>query len=247
MWHAGVRRSHPFCNGGVLTGEPRRALHPLVLDRPLERRKFGRIRLDSPLHGKLQDSRVRILEMSVTGFRIAHEARFAPNPPLDLTIEWDGRQIRLVCTIVRTTLWRLAKSLGERSIYHSGLRVIESIDESFDTLRELMHERILRALEEQKANARGIPPLAAYMYQPEKGELYRRCELVNGVWRKTETIRPNQPTNGFTISAEVDPIHVNMLCETWEHTTAEGRRLTQMLAELSISKGEGVPTRRYVP
>ena len=218
-----------------------------VLDRPLERRRYGRIRLDSALHGQLQDSRVRIMEMSVTGFRIAHEARFATNQPLDLVIDWEGRRIRLVCTVVRTTLWRLAKSLGERSIYHSGLRVTESIDDSFNTLRELMHERILRALDEQKANARGIPPLAVYMYQPEKGELYRRCEFMNGVWRKTETIRPNQPTHGFTISAEVDPIHVDMLCETWEHTTTEGRRLTQMLAELSISKGEGVPTRRYVP
>jgi hypothetical protein len=218
-----------------------------VLDRPLERRRFGRIRLDNPLPGRLQDWRVRILEMSITGFQVAHEVRFTANQPHDLVIDWEGRTISLVCTVVRTTLWRLAKSLGERSIYHSGLRVVESSEESFNALRELMHERILRALEEQKANAHGIPPLAAYMYQPEKGELYRRCELVNGTWRKTETIRPAQPINGFTISVDVDPIHVDMLCETWERTTDEGRRLTQLLAELSISKAEGVPVRRYVP
>ena len=30
-----------------------------------------------------------------------------------------------------------------------------------------------------------------------------------------------------------------MLCHTWENTTTEGRRLTQMLAELSISKSGG--------
>jgi hypothetical protein len=30
-------------------------------------------------------------------------------------------------------------------------------------------------------------------------------------------------------------------------TTAEGRRLTQMLAALSISRNEGIPTRRYIP
>lgn len=218
-----------------------------MIDRPLERRRFGRIRLDTPLYGHFHESRARILELSVTGFRIAHEARFAAHQTSELVIDWDGREIRLVCTVVRTTLWRLAKSLGERSVYHSGLRVVESMGESFQSLRELMHERIVRALEEQKANARGIPPLAAYTYQPEKGDLYRRCELVNGTWRKTETIRPNQPTNGFTVSAEVDPEHVAILCETWETTTAEGRRLTQLLAELSISKGEGIPVRRYVP
>ena len=137
--------------------------------------------------------------------------------------------------------------MGEQSVYHSGLRIVDSSRESFDQLRELIGERILRALEEQKANARGIPPLAAYMYQPEKGDLYRRCELVDRTWRKTETIRPTQPQNGFTVSAEVDPWHIEMLCEAWEATTDEGRRLMRMLAELSISKREGIPTRRYVP
>lgn len=218
-----------------------------MLDRPLERRKFGRIRLDAPLYGRFDESRVRILELSITGFRIAHEARWPAHHTAGLVIDWEGRAIDLVCAIVRTTLWRLAKTIGERSIYHSGLHVVESSADSFQTLRELMHERIVRALEEQKANARGIPPLAAYAYQPEKGELYRRCEFINGAWRRTETIRPNQPVNGFTISAEVDPVHVAILCETWENATPEGRRLTQLLAELSISKAEGIPVRRYVP
>jgi hypothetical protein len=216
------------------------------LDR-LDRRRYGRIKLDQPLVARYGDTRVRVLELSVIGFLIAHEARF-PSPMRDhLVIDWEGEKIDVVCSLVRTNLWHLAKSIGERSIYHSGLVLVESINNSYDRLRELIAERIIRALEEQKANARGIPPLAAYMYQPGKGELYRRCELINGTWRKTETIRPVQPPNGFTISADVDPEHIELLCRTWETTTDEGRRLTQLLAELSISKSEGIPVRRYVP
>ena len=188
--------------------------------KPEERRRYGRIDLDQALNGAFGHAPVKILEVSVRGFLIA---------------------------LVRSTLWRLAKRMGEQSVYHSGLRIVDSSRESFDQLRELIGERILRALEEQKANARGIPPLAAYRYQPEKGDLYRRCELVDRTWRKTETIRPTQPQNGFTVSAEVDPWHIEMLCEAWEATTDEGRRLMRMLAELSISKREGIPTRRYVP
>lgn len=218
-----------------------------MLDRPDERRRYGRIRLDQPLPATLDESRVRILELSVTGFRIAHEARFPPNQTHDMVISWDQRTIELRCVLVRTTLWRLAKKLGERSIYHSGVRITEAFGNAFHTLRELLAERIMRAIEEQKANARGIPPLAAYMYQPEKGELFRRCEIVDGSWRKTETIRPNQPPNGFTLSAEVDPADVELLCEVWETTTDEGRRLTRLLAELSVSRSEGIPTRRYIP
>lgn len=183
----------------------------------------------------------------MVGFLIAHEGRHAPGTTHHLAVEWDSGEIELECNIVRSTLYRLARSLGEKSLYHTGLRIVRYARDDFNRLRHLIAERVLRALDEMKANARGIPPLAAYMYQPEKGELYRRCEFVGGTWRKTETIRSTQPANGFTISIEVDPVHVAMLCDTWEHTTAEGRRLTQLLAELSISKAEGVPTRRYVP
>jgi hypothetical protein len=200
-----------------------------------------------PLSAQFGGTRARVLEISVIGLLIAHEGKITPATTHDLQIDWEGTQLEFHCRVARSTLWRLAKGAGERSIYHSGLRILESRGESNRLLRELLAERIIRAIDEQKANARGIPPIAAYMHQPGKGELYRRCELIDGVWRKSETIRPQQPPNGFTVSAEVDPAHVEILCRTWEMTTAEGRRLTQMLAELSIDKSEGVPTRRYVP
>ncbi|MBV8518890.1 MAG: hypothetical protein JO197_15955 [Acidobacteria bacterium] len=205
------------------------------------------MKLDQSLPARFGDVRVHVLEVSVTGFLLAHEGRIAPGLTQPLVIDWQGRDVELVCNVVRSTLWRLAKTMGATSIYHSGVRIMSEIGDSRRALRELIAERIIRALDEQKANARGIPPLAAYMYQPGKGELYRRCEFIDGTWRKTETIRIEQPANGFTVSAEIDPLQVDVLCRTWESTTAEGKRLTQMLAELSIRKSEGVPTRRYEP
>jgi hypothetical protein len=53
--------------------------------------------------------------------------------------------------------------------------------------------------------------------------------------------------NGFTISAEEDPEHIAILCETYLSTDAEGRKLIKIMSELSISKAEGIPTRRYSP
>jgi len=218
-----------------------------VLDGTPERRRYGRIRLDHPLSARFGETRVKVLELSVVGFLIAHEGRIPPSEARRLLVDWQGTIIDVGCTVVRSSLWRLSKRMGEQSVYHTGLRIRELAQEASARLRELIAERIVRALEEQKANAHGIPPLAAYMYQPQKGDLFRRCELIDGVWRKTETIRSTQPPNGFTISTEIDPQHVELLCRTWENTTAEGRRLTQMLAELSLSKAEGVPTRRYIP
>jgi hypothetical protein len=212
-----------------------------------ERRRFGRIRLDHPMNGRFGEAPVQILDISITGALIAHEGRRPQGEQRRLTLEWEERTLELTCAIVRSTVWRLARGAGEQSVYHSGLRLIEASAEAQELLREVIAARILRALEEQKANARGVPPLAAYMYQPGKGDLFRRCELMDGTWRRTETTHPQQPANGFTVAADVPPEQVDMLCETWETTTAEGRRLTRLLAELSISKAEGVPVRRYVP
>jgi hypothetical protein len=205
------------------------------------------VRLETPLSAQFAGTRAKVVEISVVGLLIAHEGKIAPGTTHELVLDWDGTDLEFSCRVVRSTLWRLARAAGEKSIYHSGLRILETVGNSGPRLRELLAERIIRALEEQKANARGIPPLAAYMYQPGKGELYRRCELIDGVWRKSETIRAQQPPNGFTISADIDPVQVDILCETWEMTTPEGRRLTQMLAELSIDRNEGIPVRRYVP
>ncbi|HEX7152163.1 MAG TPA: PilZ domain-containing protein [Thermoanaerobaculia bacterium] len=212
-----------------------------------ERRRYGRIQLDQPVPARLGDFRVRIIEISLAGFRLLHEARVSTITPYELTFERNGQVTSFLVKAARTSLWRLARSAEERSIYQSGVHILEASREAQLLLREFVAERVIRAIEEQKANARGIPPLAAYMYQPGKGELYRCCEFIDGQWRKRETARSKQPPNGFTISADVDPVHVDLLCRTWETTTDEGRRLTQLLAELSISKGEGIPTRRYVP
>jgi hypothetical protein len=53
--------------------------------------------------------------------------------------------------------------------------------------------------------------------------------------------------NGFTISADEPAEHVALLCETYESSDAESRKLIKVMAELSISKAEGIPTRRYSP
>lgn len=217
--------------------------------RESDRRRYGRIQLDEdPMPAVIDGVGVQVLELSVVGFRVSHDMRFPGTAEKrEIKLDWDGRKMQFACSIVRSTMHQLARRPGEKSIYHSGVRILDAVDDSELVLRDFIASRIIRALEEQKANARGMPPLGNYTYQVGKTNHFRRCELVDGLWRKTESNRNDQPANGFTISAAVDPIHVDMLCKTWERTNEEGRRLTQILAELSIRKGEGTPTRRYVP
>lgn len=195
----------------------------------------------------LDEHAVRVIEVSVSGMLIEHDARILPAPTRIMRMEWEGKPMEFGCVVTRSTLFQLARNPAEKSVYHSGVRILEAVGQSDKVLRDFIAERVIRALEEQKANARGIPPLSTYSFQVGKGDRFRRCELVDGAWRKSDTTSRQQPENGFTVSAEVDPGHIDMLCRTYEQTTVEGRRLTRILAELSISKTEGTPTRRYEP
>lgn len=211
-----------------------------------DRRQYGRIDLAEPLSGLLDDVPVRVVEVSVSGMRVEHDARIVPAPTRRIRIDWNGRKMEFGCVVARSILFKLAKDAREKSIYHSGLRILEAIGDSEQVLREFIADRVTRALEEQKANARGVPPIGSYTFQVGKGDRYRRCEF-DGSWKKMDTTSNTQPPNGFTVSAELDPAAIDLLCKTYEQTTEQGRRLTRMLAELSIKKNEGGPTRRYVP
>jgi hypothetical protein len=212
-----------------------------------DRRRFGRIDLEQPLKGAIGSIPVDVVEVSVGGFRVMHESRFIPGEDGEVRIDWQGKEMRFSCSVVRSTLFKLAKTPADKSTYQSGVRIGQAVGDSEATLRDLIAHRVMRALAEQKENARGIPPTLDYTYQVGKGDRYRRCELTEGKWRRFDTTRPEQPVEGFTVSAEVEPAQVDMLCKAYEVMGTEGRRLTKMLAELSIRKTEGTPTRRYVP
>jgi hypothetical protein len=218
-----------------------------VIDRPADRRRYGRVHLQPPLRGEIDGIFAAISEISLTGARLMHDSRLAQTQQHQIRFKWNQYTIRLRGEVIRTTIKKLAKKPGESSLYESGIRITEAVGESEQLLRELIGDFVVRSINEQLANARGVPPLAAYSYQTGKGDRYRRCEIVNGTWRRVETIDPQQPPNGFTISAEVEPADLDLLCRTFELCDAEGKRLTQVLAQLSISKKEGIPTRRYEP
>ena len=233
-----------------IVGRPFRIVYnaPRLPQPPAERRKVSRVKLPQPLAGRVGSAKVFLVDASVEGLRIAHQGTLpAPGNPCRIELAWEGHPIVLDCEVVHNSLFRLAKAAGEKSIYHAGVRIAEADAESRKALKQLVADCVARALDEQKANARGIPATAAQSFQTGKGNDFIRCELVDGAWRRTSTNRSEQPANGFTVSAEEDRQQVEMLCQTFETADAAGRKLIQTMAEMSISKTEGVPTRRYTP
>jgi hypothetical protein len=114
-------------------------------------------------------------------------------------------------------------------------------------LRALVEAHVERALDEQKANAKGIPPIAAQSAQKGGAAIYARHEFVHGTWRKLVTSDPAQPESGFTVSSEEQREQVELLRSAYVTSDANMRTVIRKLAELSIANPDGIPTRRYTP
>ncbi len=217
-------------------------------ERREERRRYQRITLPAPLRGTIGPVRVFVIDLSLGGARVAHQEPL-PKPGGSCTLRFEGNAgtIVLPCVVVRTVVFRPAKSANERGVHHSGLQVTAEDSWVIQPLRDLITYYIERAMDEQKANARGIPATAALSFQTGKGNEFLRFELTKGSWRRTPTKETRQPMNGFTVSASESDESLSLLCEAYEAGNIEARKLIRTMAELSISKSEGIPTRRYDP
>lgn len=214
-----------------------------------ERRRVQRVRLPQPLRATIDGTRVFLVDVSLRGLRVMHQDEIGRvSSACIVRSEWDGRPLELHCSIVRTALHRSADNTGTRATYHSGLIITRAVGVSSVTLRRLIEHHVERALDEQKANARGIPPLAAQSVQTGVASAYVRHEYRLGRWREVTTHSPEQPDHGFTIAAHTTPSEVEMLRKAYERAkTANDLAVIRRLAEMSVSTAEVVQARRYTP
>jgi hypothetical protein len=61
--------------------------------------------------------------------------------------------------------------------------------------------------------------------------------FTDGEWHSAFVSIADQPADGFTIAAGETEDQVALLCQTYESGDEEARRMTRMLAELSVAGG----------
>lgn len=195
----------------------------------------------------MQNVKVIVLEISVSDARIAHQGRFDTKQPTVLSFQWEADTIAYECQVLRTDIARYSREPG-KTIYHSGIELVRPLGASDAALRDLIHTHVTRALDEQKANARGIPPLTTTFLQTAASHAgYVCCQYENGAWRRTPTSKAVQPRDGFTVSAEEREEDVEKLCRLYEVSNATEREMIRQTAAISVGSPEGFATRRFTP
>lgn len=196
-----------------------------------ERREFQRLRLDPPLEGTYGSKAVTILEIGVLGARIRHDS--APDARADLRFTDEDQPIVMRCEVVRT--------IGDES----GLRFLAARDDSGDHLRAMLGRIVTQALDDRHENSstrikvrRNVDGDKTVRTTDAHFISYR---FEDGAWKRRHVFLPEQPSVGFTVARGFDAEEMRALCEVYEASDDEGRRLIRLFAELSVSSALQIP------
>ncbi|HVR43989.1 MAG TPA: PilZ domain-containing protein [Thermoanaerobaculia bacterium] len=216
------------------------------------RRHFQRLHFAEPLVGQFGPIEVEIIDLSLDGARLIDLQPVAIGRRADLRFRWLDREVSIDSEVVRCKFERKAER-GAGNIYGCGLRYVDPGGQGVGALREIISAQVMRALEEQIANAKGtfIPmaeritlfrsvdvltlrPPAPQTHRISARRSFTSCLLGDRGWRTVATADPAQPPEGFTVSDLEDPKHVDLLCRTYQRADGQTRRMIRMLAELSV-------------
>jgi hypothetical protein len=192
-----------------------------------ERRQFQRLTLTEPLDGWFGDYSIRLLDVSATGARIIADEPIPADARALLRFYWRSAEVEITAETARTD------DSG------TGVRFVEDCDVLRDLIAQSAAE-LLRAFEanasgERAANLIGDETITAA--SQVQGQGFVSWIFRNGAWSSRRALLSDQPPDGFTIAAGEDPEQVSMLCRTYESGDTEARKLTRMLAELSVTGG----------
>lgn len=240
-------------------------------------RRVQRIHLALPVTARFGTNQVVLVDISVLGARIEHHVPLGTTTgnTANLAFRWEDEDVAVDCRVVRSRLERFSVGADGLTVYHSGLEFKEPTNTVRSTLKRIIGGFIARALYEQKLNARGVVPTSVEkMPIFRQGQLTEnRADVAeaigssalptariakqtgyicfqlekNRTWKKKRTHDPGQPAEGFTVSADEDQLQVQMLCDAYERSDLDGRKMIQLFAQLSIIEGEGVEPGRFEP
>ena len=207
-------------------------------------RHTARVTLRDPISANACGETVRVVDASVHGVRVAHQHLLTDRDRCPIAFDWNGREIEFVGRVRWTKLQRD----GVAPTYQSGLEIATIDDRSTTALRKLIESYVERALDEQKANARGVAMENADRTQPiPRTRMYARHELIDNIWRKSMTSDVRQPSSGFTVPADEKPDQIELLRAAYAAANPSMRGVIRRFAELSIFDPDSTWPNRFLP
>ena len=193
-----------------------------------ERRAYQRLNLGRAIDGWFGERAVRIADVSASGAQLVIDEPLEMGARARLRFAWRGDEVDVMAEVTRIEDGR------------AGVQFVEAND----ALRALLAASVLEVLQAQEANAGGDrarnvigdDATLTAASELERTDAFVTFRLSDKGWKRRRSLLPDQPEDGFTIRAGVPQEDIDLLCRTYEAGDAESRRLTRLMAELSVSR-----------
>lgn len=225
----------------------------------VSRRVTNRLTFKMPRPARFATYEVVLIDLSLKGAGIQHPNQIPPGTRSTLRFRLEREYHEITCSITRSKLQLVRQGTKTLQIYRSGLQFV-GLEGEADTIKDALRKRVQRAIARQQADAfanseamkgveesSGAIPLAALASWMETRP-YVRCVLEkNGRWKTEKVDSPEQPPNGFTVSAEEGEKEIDLLRRAFEKASEEQRRLIRMFAQITLHDPSDEPRGRYEP
>ena len=177
---------------------------------------------------------VTLREVGVLGARMQHLEPIE-NGKAELHFQHGDDEIVMRCEVVRNI-----------AADETGVRFLAAVGESGDKLRGMLADLVEKALHERHDSS--ATKLQIRRVDGDKtirgaDALFICYRLDKSGWSKRRLFLPEQPDAGFTVARGEDAVEMQRLCEVYEASDEEGRRLIRLFAELSVSDVLQIPPR----
>jgi sigma-B regulation protein RsbU (phosphoserine phosphatase) len=154
-----------------------------------DRRRAERLLLPSPIAGRLSEREVRIVDIGIMGTRIEHDEPLLVGPHT-LRFDWDGEEITVDCTVLRSerseSAFRSGLQFSDRDRPLVGRIVSKMADrDEMERLRTLVEaSKLINSSIEPDTLFASILTVARNELHVERGTLYFVDEQKQEIWTK---------------------------------------------------------------
>ena len=169
-----------------------------------------------------------VVEVSASGAKIVHDEELPMGSRGLLRFSWRGQDLEILSQITR--------SEGARSGVHFLEKNAEARALIADSANEVLRAQEANAAGDRARNVVGDETLTAASAGLRGASGFLQYHLTAAGWKCHRALLPDQPEDGFTVSANESQDQIDLLCSTYQTGDDEAKRMTRMIAELSVTR-----------
>jgi hypothetical protein len=206
---------------------------PLPPTASSDRRRTTRLRPTTILPVRIGRGEGIVIDLGLGGLRVRHSTPMQLRSLTRVTILSDPHALSLDGEVLASRVVELGDAT-KPTVYETRLRFCRMEHQTMEALARYVATLRTRDLRRLVANLRGWHDEPHPIPASLPASRFIRLIRIGNRWSMKQTLRTQQPPDGFVLPGDTDPREIELLCSTWDKLDSEGRHLVQRMAAAVI-------------